>query len=314
MNSSSRILGGLYGSLIGDALGVPVEFKPRVDRVHDPVTDMRDYGTHGQPKGTWSDDGSLLLCAVESLAEKGFETQDMGERFVRWYTHGLWTAHGTLFDIGFATRKALRMIEQGCPAEIAGGDGEFDNGNGSLMRILPVSLASLSCDLDTFCDRISRASAITHAHDRSKLACVLHGLFVCALMSGDGPAQAHAKAATEFRERFGSHVEFSHFAPLLNPDLASQPDIAIQSSGYVVHTLIASIWCLLTTNTFAECVLKAVNLGDDTDTTGCVAGGLAGVHYGMDAIPAGWVAALPRQADLTKVFQTFLGKNMDGKK
>lgn len=187
MNSSFRILGGLYGSLIGDALGVPVEFKPRVDRVHDPVTDMRDYGTHGQPKGTWSDDGSLLLCAVESLAEKGFDTQDMGERFVRWYTHGLWTAHGTLFDIGFATRKALRMIEQGCPAEIAGGDGEFDKGNGSLMRILPVPLASLSCDLDTFCDRISRASAITHAHDRSKLACVLHGLFVRALMTGDSP-------------------------------------------------------------------------------------------------------------------------------
>jgi ADP-ribosylglycohydrolase len=314
MNSSSRILGGLYGSLIGDALGVPVEFKPRMDRIHDPVTDMRDYGTHGQPKGTWSDDGSLLLCAVESLADKGFDTQDMGERFVRWYTHGLWTAHGTLFDIGFATRKALRMIEQGCPAEIAGGDGEFDNGNGSLMRILPVPLASLSCDLDTFCDRISRASAITHAHDRSKLACVLHGLFVRALMTGDSPAQAHAKAAIEFRVRYGSHPEFSHFSPLLNPDLASQPEHEIESSGYVLHTLTASIWCLLTTNSFAECVLKAVNLGDDTDTTGCVAGGLAGVFYGMDAIPADWIAAMPRQADLTKLFQAFLGKNMDGKK
>jgi ADP-ribosylglycohydrolase len=301
-----RILGGLYGSLIGDALGVPVEFKPGVDRVHDPVMDMRDYGTHGQPKGTWSDDGSLLLCAVESLAEKDFDTQGMGERFVRWYTHGLWTAHGTLFDIGFATRKALRMIEQGCPAEIAGGDGEFDNGNGSLMRILPVPLASLSCDLDTFCDRISRASAITHAHDRSRLACVLNGLFVRALMRGDDPAEAHACAASEFRARYGSHAEFAHFSPVLNPDLASQPEEAIQSSGYVLHTLIASIWCLLTTNTFAECVLKAVNLGDDTDTTGCVAGGLAGVSYGTESIPADWLNALPRQEALRDLFEKFV--------
>jgi ADP-ribosyl-[dinitrogen reductase] hydrolase len=306
MNSSSRILGGLYGSLIGDALGVPVEFKPRVDRVHDPVTDMRDYGTHGQPKGTWSDDGSLLLCAVESLAEQGFDTQDMGGRFVRWYTHGLWTAHGTLFDIGFATRKALRMIEQGCPAEIAGSDGEFDNGNGSLMRILPVPLASLSCDLDTFCDRITRASAITHAHHRSKLACVLHGLVVRALINGNDPAKAHAIASFEFRLRYASHAEFPHFSPLLNPELASQPEHEIESSGYVLHTLIASIWCLLTNHTFAECVLKAVNLGDDTDTTGCVAGGLAGVFYGTENIPADWLKALPRQKALRDLFEKFV--------
>jgi ADP-ribosylglycohydrolase len=133
-------------------------------------------------------------------------------------------------------------------------------------------------------------------------------------MTGDSPAQAHAKAAIEFRVRYGSHPEFSHFSPLLNPDLASQPEHEIESSGYVLHTLTASIWCLLTTNSFAECVLKAVNLGDDTDTTGCVAGGLAGVFYGMDAIPADWIAAMPRQADLTKLFQAFLGKNMDGKK
>jgi ADP-ribosyl-[dinitrogen reductase] hydrolase len=129
---------------------------------------MQDYGTHGQPKGTRYNDGSLLLCAVESLAEKSFDTQDVGERFVRWNTHGLWTAHGTLFDIGCATSKVLRMMEQDCPAEIAGGDGEF--GSGSLMRILPVPLASLSCDIDIFCDRIARASAIMHANDHSKLA------------------------------------------------------------------------------------------------------------------------------------------------
>ncbi len=198
------------------------------------------------------------------------------------------------------------MIELGCPAEMAGSDGGLGKDNGSLMRILPVSLASLSCDLGAFCDRISRASAITHAHDRSRLACVLHGLFVRALMRGDDPAKAHACAASDFRARYGSHAEFAHFSPLLNPDLAAQPEEAIQSSRYVLHTLIASIWCLLTTNSFAECVLKAVNLGDDTDTTGCVAGGLAGVFYGTETIPADWLKALPRQEALRNLFEKFV--------
>ena len=314
MNPSSRILGGLYGSLIGDALGVPVEFSSRSACKANPVTDMRANGMHYQPAGTWSDDGSLLLCSVESLVETDFDIEDMGRRMLRWFDLGHWAAHGLVFDIGNATRVALDRISLGTSAEHSGGRGVHDNGNGSLMRILPVPLASLSCDLDTFCDRISRASAITHAHDRSKLACVLHGLFVRALMNGDGPAQAHAKAAAEFRGRCGSHAEFSHFFPLLNPDLASQPEHEIESSGYVLHTLIASMWCLLTTNAFSECVLKAVNLGDDTDTTGCVAGGLAGMHYGIEAIPPEWVAALPRQDDLRTLFQAFIDIKMDGKK
>lgn len=303
MTAHSRILGGLYGSLIGDALGVPVEFKPRAQRKDDPVTSMRGFGTHNQPAGTWSDDGSLLLCAAESLAEHGFDTQDMGQRFVRWLDDGRWSAHGRVFDIGTATHRALDQIALGTPAEEAGGRSESSNGNGSLMRILPVSLASLDCDLDVFCDRIVRASGITHAHDRSKLACVLHGLFVRDLMRGHRPSSAHAGAAEEFRTRFVSHPEYAHFVELLNPDLGSQPESAIQSSGYVLHTLIASIWCLLSTDTFSDCVLKAVNLGDDTDTTGCVAGGLAGVCYGIEAIPTGWLKALPRGEALRDLFE-----------
>ncbi|MFN7561450.1 MAG: ADP-ribosylglycohydrolase family protein, partial [Prosthecobacter sp.] len=159
---------------------------------------------------------------------------------------------------------------------------------------------------DVFCDRISRASAITHAHDRSRLACVLHGLLVRALMRGEKPAVAHASAAAEFRARHSTHAEYSHCSPLLNPDLGNASESTIESSGYVLHTLEASLWCLLTTRSFSECVLKAVNLGDDTDTTGCVAGGLAGIHYGFDAIPADWLQALPRQKDLHDLFTRFL--------
>ncbi|HRJ10515.1 MAG TPA: ADP-ribosylglycohydrolase family protein [Prosthecobacter sp.] len=301
-----RILGGLFGSLVGDALGVPVEFQPRARRKGDPVTSMRGFGTHNQPAGTWSDDGSLLLCAAESLAEHGFDTQDMGRRFARWLDEGRWTAHGLVFDIGNATRQALDRIALGTPAEEAGGRSESSNGNGSLMRILPVPLASLDCGLDNFCERVARASAITHAHERAQLACVLHGLLARALMRGEIPAAAHASAAAEFKARFASRTEFPHFSTLLDPGLASQRGDAIQSSGYVLHTLAASIWCLLTTGTFSECVLKAVNLGDDTDTTGCVAGGLAGVFYGIESIPADWIGALPRQEALRGLFERFV--------
>src|SRR4029450_2549236 len=109
-----------------------------------------------------SDDGALLLCSVESLVENRFDTQDMGERFLRWYDRGYWSAHGVIFDIGNATRNALDRISLGMPAEEAGGRDQYDNGNGSLMRILPVALASLGEALPTFVDRLVRASSITH--------------------------------------------------------------------------------------------------------------------------------------------------------
>ncbi|WP_395743194.1 ADP-ribosylglycohydrolase family protein [Prosthecobacter sp.] len=296
--NKQRIPGGLYGSLVGDALGVPVEFAGREARTKDPVLGMRAYGVHHQPAGTWSDDGSLLLCAVESLVEKGFDAQDMGERFLQWFELGHWAAHGLVFDIGIATRQALLRIRNGTPALQAGGRGVYDNGNGSLMRILPVALASLEQDDNTFMTRISQASVITHGHPRSQMACVFHGLVVRGLVRGANPQSALANAQADFQRLYADEEELGTFRDLLHSDLASRPEIHIHSSGYVIDTLTASLWCLLSTTSFSDCVLKAVNLGDDTDTTGCVAGGLAGLHYGFDAIPAEWRLALPRQQDL----------------
>jgi ADP-ribosylglycohydrolase len=305
-NIQQRVLGGLYGSLIGDALGVPVEFAPRSIRTADPVIGMRSNGTHGQPAGAWSDDGALLLCCAESLVEKGFDTQDMGERFVRWYERGLWTAHGTIFDIGITTSRALDRISRGTPAEQAGGRDQYSNGNGSLMRILPVALGSLDQSIAVFQDRIERASAVTHGHLRSQIACVFHGLMVRSLMDGVTPTEALNEARSRFSIIYQDSPELSVFRDLMNEDLASVPAAEIHSGGYVMETLTASIWCLLTTKSFSECVLKAVNLGDDTDTTGCVAGGLAGVLYGIKNIPTEWMNTLPRQSGLSDLFNRFI--------
>lgn len=305
ISQKDRILGGLWGSLVGDALGVPVEFKDRATVQLDPVRDMREFGTHRQPRGTWSDDSSMLLCTADSLLNHEFSLADMGERFVRWMNEGLWTAHGDVFDMGGTTCSALTRIAKGIPAEQAGGLHEDSNGNGSLMRILPAVLRFAGEPLETFSGRLEKVSAITHGHARSRMACVFYGLMVRHLLLGWQPQPTLDSARAEFTGWYERSAEFSTFRHILEDDLVSLSEGEIVSTGYVLHTLHASLWCLLTTDNYRDCVLKAVNLGGDTDTTGCVAGGLAGVLYGMKSIPADWIQQLARKGDVDCLFHEF---------
>lgn len=305
ITKEERILGGLWGSLAGDALGVPVEFQTRAAVQANPVTGMRGYGTHGQPPGTWSDDSSMLLCTVESLVIHEFSPEDMAMRFVSWAHTGYWTPHGTVFDIGNATGRALWRIAAGEPPLNCGGRGERDNGNGSLMRILPAALASSSQTDRRLCERIELVSGITHAHPRSQMACVFHAFLVQALMNGMPPQEALGHAQRVFALNYERSGELPHFRRLLASGIAYEPESSIPSDGYVLDTLTASLWCLLTTNNFRDCVLRAVNLGGDTDTTGCVAGGLAGVYYGIEAIPREWRTVLARADEVDALFNKF---------
>lgn len=305
ISNRERILGGLWGSLVGDALGVPVEFKDRETVQADPVTDMRGFGSHRQPPGTWSDDGALILSTVNSLIHHEFDTADMGDRFLRWMNDGLWTATGIVFDVGGATTDALMRIAHGTPVEQAGGQDEYSNGNGSLMRIIPVALRFAGRPAHEIASYMERASMITHGHARSKMACVFFGQVVRRLLAGDPPGRALALAREDFSALYGGGSEFAQFRHILEDDFVTLPEGEIISTGYVLHTLHASLWCLLTTSNFSDCVLKAVNLGGDTDTTGCVAGGLAGVYYGLNAVPQKWIKALARQDDVEALFNRF---------
>ena len=307
MTNRSKILGALQGSLVGDALGVPVEFRSRAAVQSDPVTGMRGYGTHGQPAGTWSDDSSLLLCTVESLLAHEFSPDDLAARFVRWWQEGHWTPHGVVFDIGIATRQAIARMASGTPPLACGGQGEHDNGNGSLMRILPVGLRFAEADESELVRALTEASQVTHAHPRSVMACVFHGFVVRALLRGETPASALTSAQAAFRARFSDSFpdECRHFRRLLDPDFSALPESAIRSGGYVLDTLEAALWCLLNSGSFEACVLRAVNLGDDTDTTGCVAGGLAGLTWGLEAIPEPWLAALARRDEVAALCEAF---------
>jgi ADP-ribosylglycohydrolase len=304
ISKRDRILGGLWGSLVGDALGVPVEFINRETVQHYPVTDMRGYGTHDQPPGTWSDDGAMILCTVDSLLNHEFNLADLGDRFLRWMDNDLWTATGIVFDVGGTTSGALRRISNGIPAEQAGGQSEECNGNGSLMRIIPAVLRFADEPTAQFASRIEKISAITHGHARSRMACAFYGLVIRSLVQGWNLKAALDMARAEFSV-YERAEEFKRFRHILEDDFTSLPQGEILSTGYVLHTLHASLWCLFTTSSFEECVLKAVNLGGDTDTTGCVAGGLAGVHYGMSAIPEKWIRSLPRHDEVETLFNQF---------
>jgi ADP-ribosyl-[dinitrogen reductase] hydrolase len=305
ITQNDRILGGLWGSLVGDALGVPVEFLDRVAVQLNPVESMCEYGTHHQPRGTWSDDGSLILCTADSLLNHEFNLDDIAERFVRWSDDGLWTAWGEPFDIGATTGDALNRIRNGTPTVKAGGQDEYSNGNGSLMRILPVAIRFASEPIESFAEHIEKVSAITHGHARSRMACVFYGLVVRQLLQGWQPRPALDAARAEFTGWYERAASFSHFRDVLENDLMTLRDQDIASSGYVLHTLHASLWCLLKTQSYRDCVLKAVNLGGDTDTTACVAGGLAGVAYGIKAIPSDWLGQMARKEDVDTLFAGF---------
>ncbi|MCA8830613.1 ADP-ribosylglycohydrolase family protein [Hymenobacter pini] len=294
----------LLGLAVGDALGVPVEFQSRAARRQDPVVHMREYGTHLQPAGTWSDDASLTFCLAHTIAD-GFSVGKVAEYSRRWYYENLWTPHGRVFDIGITTREALSRLQSDPDLILAGRTDEYSNGNGSLMRILPLAFYQEDAPLAERFELIRQVSAITHGHIRSAVACFLYLEMARHLRAGRTPAQAYddmrRQAPAQLLELNIPAHEADKFERILSGRLPNVAVTAIDSGGYVMATIEASLWCLLRHETYAETVLAAVNLGDDTDTTGAVTGGLAGLAYGEAAIPPEWLQVLARRADIEQL-------------
>lgn len=284
----------LLGMAVGDAFGVPYEFLSREEARHRVSEKMEGWGTHNQPPGTWSDDTSLALCTADAIA-KGYHVDKVAQNFVRWLDEGFWTPHGTVFDIGGTTRDAINRLRAGVDPLLAGGENEMDNGNGSLMRILPILWyfeQKGHYDIRT----VAELSAITHGHQRSLTACVILVRFA-QLILYHGIKMAYDKFKMEIQgDSFQRDEQASHFSRL--SQLEELTDSEIRSDGYVIHTLEASMWCMLKTDNYKGAVLKAVRLGGDTDTTACVVGGLAGVAYGWQSIPTDWLEAIARKKDI----------------
>lgn len=304
MIESKSFKSALFGVAIGDSLGVPVEFSPREKLLQDPITDMTGYGTYNLPPGTWSDDSSLTFCLAESLCS-GYDTDHMGELFVKWYYQDYWTATGEVFDIGIGTRNALYKIKNGTKAELAGGREENDNGNGSLMRILPLVFAIKDLPIAERFERTKQVSSITHGHIRAVMACFYYLEFARQLIEGKSKFDIYEDLQTTLPSFFKNtgieSAEIAHFDRLLKANIATLSELEIRSGGYVIETIEASIWCLLTTDNYKEAVLKSVNLGHDTDTTAAVTGGLAGLLYGFDEIPKEWVKKIAKREEIEEL-------------
>ncbi|HAT11736.1 MAG TPA: hypothetical protein DCS97_14340 [Planctomycetes bacterium] len=300
----ARISGALIGTLVGDALGVPVEFTKRSVRDQDPVRGMRGFGCWNQPPGTWSDDGAMTLVAADTLATAGWDLQLMMGGFCRWLADGLWTAHGSAFDIGSTTRQALVGYQRSGDLAACGQSDERSNGNGSLMRCLPVSLWLAGSAQDESLRLAGDASALTHAHQRSRLCCAWHAQWCEATLEG-GDVRSAASAASNRLRRAVPSSELKPLARILDGTALDLPRAQVISDGYVVSTLEAALWCLAQHHNFEDTVLAAVNLGEDTDTTGAVVGGMAGWLHGLDGIPEAWRSALPRQPEIMDLADRF---------
>ena len=298
----------IFGFVTADALGVPVEFCTRQERREDPVEGMRGFGTYFQPPGTWSDDSSMTLCTVCSLTH-GLDYRDLADRFVDWAFRSQMTATGKAFDIGGTTYSSLTRYTKGAEPTESGGAAEHNNGNGALMRILPAAFY-LEKHPENRYQVISNLACITHAHIRSTLACALYVDTAAALLHGADLCSAWEQAKRQLRAAYADEAraseELARIGQLyLDEDIFSWEEDRLDTGGEVFGTLVAALWCLKHTDNYAACVLRAVNLGADTDTVAAVAGGLAGIVYGYDAIPQEWLDVLARRDEIAVWVEEF---------
>jgi ADP-ribosylglycohydrolase len=308
------IKAALFGVAVGDALGVPVEFKNRPKLKENPITGMIGGGSHNQLPGTWSDDSSLTFCLAEALT-KGFNLDIAATYFVNWYYFGYWSARKEVFDVGNSTQEAIIRLRNDTKPELAGNNTPDSNGNGSLMRILPLLFYTMDMPIDKRFELTNQVSSMTHRHIRSVIACFYYLEFARQILQQRDKSEIYADLQKEITDFLISkkvdNKQISYFDRLLSGNIVDLSEDDVFSDGYVLHTLEASVWCLMTTDNFKDAVLKAVNLGEDTDTTGAVTGGLAGLYYGFESIPQEWIKQLARSEDIEDLAQQ-LGKSLEG--
>lgn len=306
MSERNIWLDGIMGVVVGDALGVPVEFKQREELSVNPVETMRGYGSFNLPAGSWSDDTSMTIATLESL-KNGYNPHDIMKNFIKWIRNAEYTPFGNLFDVGNICYRAIAKYELLGDIESCGCNKDHENGNGSLMRILPACLYFYSkeakgelSEVDAV-KKIHEVSALTHAHIRSLIACGLYYFVVKSILDNTGALmerlQLGLQTGFQFYVGAGYSVdELTYYQRLRDlEEFSLTYEDEIESSGYVVDTLEAAVWCLINTDSYKSCTLKAVNLGDDTDTVSAIAGGLAGLYYGYENIPREWLEVIQKR-------------------
>ena len=250
----SKLRDAVYGFAVGDALGLPYEY---CERGSFTCTGMTGGGTWNQEKGTFSDDTSVLLATCASIKKYGkINCLDMMRRLAFWLYRGDYTPDGKVINVGNSTLQAINAFDGVNP--YCGRPSEWNNGNGALMRMLPLAFVENISDED-----IRKVVTLTHGHTLAIQYCIEYVRAAQSIINGEEDV-----------------ISFS---------------LPILSSAYVKDTFNSALYAFSTTSSFEECVLKAINLGGDTDTIGALAGGLAGIKYGYDSIPEEWIRSLRRK-------------------
>ena len=300
-------LDGIMGVVVGDALGCPVQFMSREEIAKRPagsVKGMESGGVYDMPEGTWTDDGSMSLAALDSIREIGeVDLEDIMDSFVGWYEDGMYTPFGEAFDMGNTCSLAIENFEKERDPMTCGGTTEHSNGNGSLMRIMPVCLYAIDRGLpsEEAVKTVHDVGGLTHNHIRAKIGCGLYYFCAKGILESEGSLVERLQIGLDeglgfYDKHILNKAELSYYERLRDlKELASVPVDGINSSAYVVHSLEAAVWSLITTDNFRDCLLAAVNLGDDTDTIGAIAGGLAGLYYEYEGMPEEWLSVIKKR-------------------
>jgi ADP-ribosylglycohydrolase len=307
MNQNQQ-LGGLYGLLVGDAVGVPYEFHPASQLPPIQQIDMVPpdgfVRAHAEvPVGTWSDDGAQALCLLDSLVECGqMNLSHFSDKLWAWYAKGLWAVAEHVFDVGIQTQASLQAYHNGLSAERSGFIFPEGKGNGALMRVLPLALWHQGSDEELVADSHIQ-SLVTHGHLTNQVACALYCLWVREVSKGAEIEEAYLLAVQKLRTIYGAaSAEIVELEQTIRPD---QEPIS-NGSGYVVET-IQSVRIAIRETTFEAVIQKAISLGEDTDTNAAIAGGLYGVKAGLDGIPSRWLNQLRGKSEVERLVEQWLG-------
>ncbi len=284
-----RFRGAILGLAVGDAMGVPLEFKEPGS--FQPVKDMIGGGPFDLLPGMWTDDTSMALCLAESLTDKGgFDPVDQLTKYLKWYREGYLSANGICFDIGNTTRRAITLFaETGQP--YPGPDDEYSAGNGSLMRLAPIPLFYKSNPIEAM-EKSGQSSCTTHKHPLAVDCC----RYYCGLIHGALMGKSKDQILSPGYSVVDNYWEENPLAPLVEEvacgSYKDKEPPEIRGRGYVVRSMEAALWAFHNSDTFEEGCLLAVNLGEDADTTGAIYGQLAGAYYGKSGIPQKWLDKL----------------------
>ena len=308
VSKPSVVKSSLYGFVLADAMGVPVEFIDRETLAKDPVTSVRGHGTYNMPEGTWSDDTSMTLATMDSLIKKNgnINLNDIADRFCNWYNNAEYTATNEVFDIGSQTKRALLAYQQDRSDARYKEINENHVGNGSLMRMLPIALYCHYKNLsdEEVLNTVMDVAAITHPQERSLMGCYIYVRYVMFLLDGKDKVEAYNMVKDLDYSMFREDTNET-YSRILKQDISKVKADDISSAGNVDTTLEAVMWVTLNCDNYNDSIITAINLGEDTDTVGAITGSISGILYGFDSINSEWLSKLKNREYLDNIIGEF---------